>query len=157
LEEKDFKRLASNSRDWLIYQLLSKHSKYLVEAEKIADELIEDLKGERVLEDLIGEKTGGVEETPSKSSTNLANQTNMARHSDSKPAEIEIGTEVGVEKDTGKIVWVWHENKKYKNCRYKCGNYVRWDNNTKKYIHYDAEFKLIGADCPKYNTGVPTQ
>ena len=49
-----------------------------------------------------------------------------------------------------KIVWVIHNDVKYKSCKYKCGNYVSWDNNTKKYIHYDSEFKLIGADCPKY-------
>lgn len=54
------------------------------------------------------------------------------------------------EPEEGKIVWITHNNVKYKACKYKCGNYVSWDNNTKKYIHYDAEFKLIGADCPKF-------
>jgi len=52
--------------------------------------------------------------------------------------------------DSDEIIWIYHNNKKYKTCKYKCGNYVGWDDYTKKYIHYDAEFKLIGADCPKY-------
>ena len=33
MDEKEFKKLASNSRDWLIYQLLSERSKETVEKE----------------------------------------------------------------------------------------------------------------------------
>ena len=74
-----------------------------------------------------------------------------------KEEVIKAGKVVVGDTNTGEIIWVYHNNKKYKTCKYRCGNYVGWDNNTKKYLHYDAEFKLIGADCPKYNTGVPTQ
>ena len=53
MEEKEYKKLASNSRDWLIYQLLSKHSKELVKAEKIAEEIIDDLKGETTVQETV--------------------------------------------------------------------------------------------------------
>ena len=52
-------------------------------------------------------------------------------------------------KDEKKIVWTIHDGKKFKPCKYKCGHFVSWDDNTKKYIHYDAAFKLIG-ECPKF-------
>ena len=74
-----------------------------------------------------------------------------------KEEVIKAGKVVVGDTNTEEIIWVYYNNKKYKTCKYKCGNYVGWDNNTKKYLHYDANFKLIGADCPKYNTGVPTQ
>ena len=40
IEENEFKKLASNSRDWYIYQLLSERSKGIAKAEKIVDEVI---------------------------------------------------------------------------------------------------------------------
>ena len=44
MDEKEFKKLASNSRDWLIYQLLSERSKAVAKAEKIVDEIIEKVE-----------------------------------------------------------------------------------------------------------------
>ena len=54
-------------------------------------------------------------------------------------------------KDNENIVWTVHNGKKFKNCKYKCGNFVSWNNESKRYVHYDPDFKrLKDGDCPKY-------
>ena len=62
MEEKDFKKLASNSRDWLIYQLLSEKSKETVvkeiKSEHISGVNIEEQaeqapKGETTIEETV--------------------------------------------------------------------------------------------------------
>ena len=47
MEETEFKKLSSNSRDWLIYQALSNRSKEIAKAEKIVDEIIEKVEPKR--------------------------------------------------------------------------------------------------------------
>ena len=74
---------------------------------------------------------------------------------DDKGVEMETVLQAETEKkefDDTPIVWVKHNGMKFKACKYKCGHYVGWDNTAKKYLHYDAGFKLIGHDCPKYAT-----
>jgi len=60
-----------------------------------------------------GEKSDGVEETPSKSSTDLANQTNMARHPNSKPPEPKCYCNIG----QGYICWICEAKKKEERVR----------------------------------------
>ena len=55
MEENEFKKLSANSRDWLIYSMLSEKSKNIAKAEKIVDEIIEkvDPKGETTVEETV--------------------------------------------------------------------------------------------------------
>ena len=55
-----------------------------------------------------GVKSDGVEETPSKSSTNLANQTNLARQTDSKLAEPTWGFNIEPREDEPKSKHNWN-------------------------------------------------
>lgn len=129
MDEKEFKKLAANSRDWLIYQMLSERSKETV---------VKEIKSEHV------------------SGVSIEEQEKQAPKGETTVEETITGKVVVTTSDSG-IIWTTHNNIKYKACKYKCGNYVSWDNNTKQYLHYDAEFKLIGADCPKYGGGVSDQ
>ena len=61
MDENEFKKLASNSRDWLIYELLSKRSKEIVKKElqkvdgsvTLGDTTIESSKGETTVEETV--------------------------------------------------------------------------------------------------------
>ena len=58
MEESEFKKLSANSRDWLIYQLLSEKSKETVVKEielgkKISEEAEKSLKGETTVEETV--------------------------------------------------------------------------------------------------------
>ena len=130
IEENEFKKLTSNGRDWLIYQLLSEKSQETVEKEIKS----EHVSGVNIEKDSDGKKVElSTDRVDKKKEKAIPSQP-------LKPTE---------PKTTQEIVWTWHNNKKFKPCKYKCGNYVSWDNTTKKYIHYDSAFKLIG-ECPNY-------
>lgn len=61
------------------------------------------------------------------------------------------GENIQKEFDGTPIVWTIHNAKKYKNCKYKCGNFVSWNNESKRYVHYGPDFKrLKDGNCPKY-------
>jgi len=83
LDEKKFKKLAANSRDWLIYQLLSEKSK------------------ETVVKDLVGENYAENKRVDSSNPT----ISKSLRDTDSKPTEPKGETTVE-ETVTGKVVLI---------------------------------------------------
>lgn len=48
--------------------------------------------------------------------------------------------------------WI-HEGKRYKNCKYHCGNLVSWNTHTNNYDHYTKGYKFISVKCPLYMEG----
>lgn len=43
-----------------------------------------------------------------------------------------------------------HLGKRYKNCKYGCGNIVSWNYQNRNYDHYTTGYKFISAKCPLY-------